>query len=43
MTSLMLEVDNDNKNAIGFYEKSGFVKYRKATENSVYMLKEMDD
>ena len=43
MKSLMLEVDNDNKNAIGFYQKLGFKHCEKATENSIYMLKEMDD
>ena len=43
MKSLMLEVDNDNKNAIGFYRRLGFETYKNATDNSFYMLKEMDD
>ena len=41
MTKLFLEVDFDNKNAMEFYKKAGFMKDANASKSSIYMKKEL--
>lgn len=41
MKSLMLEVDNDNQNAIEFYINQGYFVVQKASDSSFYMKKDI--
>lgn len=41
MTALKLEVMNSNITAINFYKKNGFIYYGKASDNSIYMIKNL--
>ena len=41
MKSILLEVDNDNKNAISFYHRLGFEKTGEASKTSIHMKKDI--
>nr|WP_291652739.1 GNAT family N-acetyltransferase [Clostridium sp.] len=41
MGKACLEVHNDNIKAKAFYEKNGFKFYKKASEESIYMIREL--
>lgn len=42
MKAIKLEVHNDNINAINFYKKNGFEFYGEASQNSMYMIKNLE-
>ncbi|MDB1944578.1 GNAT family N-acetyltransferase [Clostridium tertium] len=41
MEKVCLEVHNDNIKAKAFYERNGFKFYKKASEESIYMIREL--